>query len=360
MIDKDSYDIVVVGTSPLMLIEAFFRSQQGKSVLILEKQSVAGGSWQSFSQDGFADKIEIGCHIWYRHKKSFKLLNDTFDLDIRPLKRQPKVYRKGKYYPYYLINFFVLLGNPPSLVSLQKNRVFKNICMLFLRDFFTRGKFHYPRTGSFGFIDKIVKKVRDSGVDLQMEAELVRIDLSKKSISLTDGREIFFNEKVISTNKSELSSIVDKSGKEHCFEFNIKSVNNLYLLIKDSENPTISYVGVWNDEVIYRVSDVTYLQSNLLDAGTRLICVQVFQEFAESAGEDKEEVIFDKLMKMTIIEDREQIVAYFWRTYYYNNMQNDDNAALNALFNPELKIMNSHNLIMSFRQNLERWNNMKK
>ena len=243
-----------------------------------------------YQQEGIANEIEIGCHIWYRDKETFKFLNETFDVDIAPLQKQPKVYRKGKYYKYYMINFFVLLGSPPSFVSIQKNRVFKNIMVMFLRDFFTRGTYNYPRNGSFGFVDNIVSKVKESGVDVLFSTRIGQVDLSKKQLTLENGKAIQFNEQVISTNKSELSSIIDKTGKEHRFEFNINSVNNLYVVIRTEDNPTISYIGVWNDDDIYRVSDVTYLQSELLDLGLRLICVQVFDKFKESDNPNKEEI----------------------------------------------------------------------
>ena len=176
---KKRYDNIIVGSSPLMLIEAFYLSKLGKTILVIEKNKIIGGSWQTFSQDSVSDQIEVGCHIWYRDKKCFNFLNEVFDLDIVKQDFQPKVYRKNKYWPYYMINLFVLLKSIPKLNSFHEIRSFKNTLALFCKDFLKIGKFHYPLSGSFGFIQGILNKLKEQGVTFQ---QLVNEDLSKKSL----------------------------------------------------------------------------------------------------------------------------------------------------------------------------------
>ena len=41
------YDVIIVGTSPIVLTKAFFELKLGKTVLIIEKNKNYGGSWQT-------------------------------------------------------------------------------------------------------------------------------------------------------------------------------------------------------------------------------------------------------------------------------------------------------------------------
>jgi pyruvate/2-oxoglutarate dehydrogenase complex dihydrolipoamide dehydrogenase (E3) component len=44
---KNHYDIIIIGTSPIMLIEALFHDAQGKSVAIFDERAHFGGAWYS-------------------------------------------------------------------------------------------------------------------------------------------------------------------------------------------------------------------------------------------------------------------------------------------------------------------------
>lgn len=352
---KKRYDNIIVGSSPLMLIEAFYLSKLGKTSLIIEKNKVIGGSWQIFSQESVSDQVEVGCHIWYRDKKCFNFLNEVFDLDIAKQEFQPKVYRKNKYWPYYMINLFVLLKSIPKLNSFHEIRSFKNTLTLFCKDFLKIGKFHYPLSGSFGFIQGILNKLKEQDVDILSNSEISEIDLFNKKVILKDGKSIIFVEQVVGTNKSEFKSILDINGASHSYTIKLDAVCNFYLVFSGYDKQTISYVGVWDDEAIYRVSDVTYLDEKMMDQNKRILCVQTFEEFYTNSTSKKEILIIQKLIKMGVIDNENNVDYYFWKPFYYNNHPNDSNARFNKQFKPYIRLMNSHNLILSFSQNYDRW-----
>ena len=179
---KKRYDNIIVGSSPLMLIEAYFLSKCGNSILIIEKNNVAGGSWQTFSFSEISNQIEVGCHVWYRDKKCFNFLNKVFDLDIENQKIQPKVYKNGRYYPYFFINLFVSLESLLSVTSLHKMRQIKSSLFSFIRDICTKGEFQYPISGSYGFIQNILKKIENENIEIIYDTEIEKVDLSKKKI----------------------------------------------------------------------------------------------------------------------------------------------------------------------------------
>ena len=347
---KNSYDIVVVGSSPLMLIEAYFLAKQGQNILIVEKNKNIGGSWQTFSYKNLSNQLEIGCHVWYRDRRCFKFLNDIFDLDIKPQNFQPKVYRNGVYLPYYFINFFVLLNSILFISSIKKLRQFKSTLICFLQDLFNFQKFQYPISGSYGFLQKILLKIQKEQVDIIFNKEILKIDIPKKYILLSDEVKLGFKKQIVLSVKSQIKTIVD-SKMAYNFDHEISRVCNLYIILKNKNDQKISYVGVWGDDVIYRVSDITYNDIKLAQTNQRLLCVQVLEDHYKS----KEKIIIDKLIKMKIIDSLDNVKTYFWKKHYFNNSSNDLTMNLNNKFSPYLRYLSSHNLIKSFNENYYRW-----
>lgn len=348
---KSSYDIVVVGSSPLMLIEAYFLAKQGHNVLIVEKNKNIGGSWQTFSYKNLSNQLEIGCHVWYRNKRCFNFLNNIFDLDIKPQNFQPKVYRNGIYLPYYFINLYVLLDSILFISSIKKLRLFKSTLSCFLEDLFNTQKFQYPISGSHGFLQKILLKTQKEQVDIIFNKEILKIDIFKKQVVFSDDMNLEFKKQVVLTVKSQVKSIVDSKMVTHNFNPEISRVCNLYLILKNKKKQKISYVGVWGDDVIYRVSDITYNDIRLAQKNQRLLCVQVLENHYKS----NEKTIIDKLIKMKIIDCADNIKTCFWKNHVFNNNSNDLKTNLNNKFSPHLRYLSSHNLIKSFNENYNRW-----
>lgn len=56
------FDVTVVGTSPISLLEAIYHMYQGKSVLILEADARCGGAWKAIDICGI-EHADLGCHL---------------------------------------------------------------------------------------------------------------------------------------------------------------------------------------------------------------------------------------------------------------------------------------------------------
>src|SRR5579872_5024169 len=55
------YDYVFVGTSPISVLEALYRSYLGSRVLLLESSSTMGGAWKAINICGVSN-VDMGCH----------------------------------------------------------------------------------------------------------------------------------------------------------------------------------------------------------------------------------------------------------------------------------------------------------
>ena len=106
---KTKYDCVVIGTSPLLLIEALYNSKLGKSVIVIEGKKVIGGSWHCFDKKEIAKNLEIGCHVWQKNKEVSKFLKEYFAIEVEPRFPQPKSIFYGVKLPYYYINLLLVV-----------------------------------------------------------------------------------------------------------------------------------------------------------------------------------------------------------------------------------------------------------
>lgn len=69
------FDVVVVGSSPIPLLEALYQHHIGKRVLILEEASECGGAWKSIHICGLYP-IDLGCHTIGQDKQIKQFLEE--------------------------------------------------------------------------------------------------------------------------------------------------------------------------------------------------------------------------------------------------------------------------------------------
>ena len=69
------FDVVIVGSSPISLLEALYHHYTGKKVLILEAESECGGAWKSIGICGLYP-VDLGCHTLGQDKQILQFLEE--------------------------------------------------------------------------------------------------------------------------------------------------------------------------------------------------------------------------------------------------------------------------------------------
>ena len=77
------FDDVVVGTSPISMFEAIYRSCLGHKVLVVEQAQECGGAWKSITICGI-EHVDMGCHEFGGNKKVGKFLEEYAGCKIFP------------------------------------------------------------------------------------------------------------------------------------------------------------------------------------------------------------------------------------------------------------------------------------
>ena len=71
MQSSNFYDVVIIGTSPIFMIEAIYQSNMGKKVLMVDEENSVGGAWKSLNIFNFKD-VENAIHYLLPNKKAIK------------------------------------------------------------------------------------------------------------------------------------------------------------------------------------------------------------------------------------------------------------------------------------------------
>lgn len=97
---ETDFDVVIVGSSPISLLEAVYQLDCGKRVLILEKNERCGGAWKSIDICGIAN-ADLGCHSIGSDTRISSFLKDYIGCNFlcleEPLQDGEKC-RKGYYF----------------------------------------------------------------------------------------------------------------------------------------------------------------------------------------------------------------------------------------------------------------------
>src|SRR5690348_16680264 len=119
------FDVVVVGTSPISLLEALYHHHLGRHVLILEESSLCGGAWKSINICGIPH-VDLGCHTLGQDKQILQFLEEYVGCTMVSMDNPHQPFEIGKcpngYYPatgcYEIIHNLLRLIEATDIVLL--------------------------------------------------------------------------------------------------------------------------------------------------------------------------------------------------------------------------------------------------
>jgi protoporphyrinogen oxidase len=93
------YDVIVMGAGPAGIATAQKLSENGKSVLVIDKDSQVGGISKTVNYKIFL--FDLGPHRFFTKSKTInKLWEDTLGEDFLPVDRLTRIYYKNKFFNY--------------------------------------------------------------------------------------------------------------------------------------------------------------------------------------------------------------------------------------------------------------------
>ncbi len=298
------YDCVIVGTSPVSLLEALYQSADGKKVLILEKDAQCGGAWRSIDACGVAH-VDMGCH----HIGCSREVADF------------------------------LKGLGCKIVSLSEPGMEYNPSNAPLGLYFSQG--------CYELISVLEKKIQNSSIELRVNCRLDNISFKDGwALIQSSSRQLDRAKRIYYTNASYFSingNWVAARGTKYY---------HLYLLIADAGPVRCSYRGGFSK--VSRLMNVTSF-SGLTASGLQLFVLQVYSE----DDLKKSAVFMESLKSSDLISKSARLIRE--EPYIYE--QNYCTGHTTSL-TPEQKAFFEHldtsQLGNSIQRHLERWKSLMK
>ena len=267
---QKSFNTVVVGSSPLMILHAIRLAKRGQKVCIVDINDVPGGCWRHVYLDD--QPIESACHLFEPFHKIYDVLEEVTGVDFLPMDPQPIRLYAGGILPRFSTRTFLVcrflkaiatiagdrLGPLLKLFGLCREEHLEALrwravdCWAEVLDFF---RYHvplffrfnltvkYPKIGYIGLVDTIWKMAAKAGV-VQMVGDVTSVESKegKWRVLLKSGNELISDEVALT---SSTGMEAKRNGAYHISGMRSTSKEHLLVAIPaDGLNVAQSYIHV--------------------------------------------------------------------------------------------------------------------
>ena len=274
-------DVIVIGSSPVSLIEATYLAIQGNTVAIIDSADQIGGAWKMFDY-GDVSNIDYGAHILNPLPKAYSFLKRMYGINMVKTEPQPilivprfkVVLRPSTVTPYFYLLLNILVDATLCLCNLQIKTTYYKV-----RGFFAQGKqlfkklmelpnkkrvdFLYPQGGVTELLKKIEDKAIQSNVQIILETNIETLVVNKGLCRLITSEMIFIAKKVVISSGTKLDQffVGSESFKTH---YSPRKFFHIYLHVREfnQSHKNFSYIYVQNHKLIGRVNNITKFVSD--------------------------------------------------------------------------------------------------
>lgn len=270
----DQFNDIVIGSSPLMLLQADLLARAGRRVCLVDREPRLGGSWQTAAL-GNDEMVEIACHLIEFFPGIYELLEQASDTPFIALDAQPiRIHPTGLTMPY--LSRILMLATGVRLIAgwtkarsdwalgrtKDRNRLinFQTKLSSYLRyqtpAFFQRPTMKGPKHGFVDFMHKLEARVRSAGVTVRT------FDVSEMQWTnegfwklISSNIETMHAEHVHCTTSTNLRPVE----KGH-FRAAPQTFARRFCVVAEVQNDDLeinqSYVAFWKNPAVARISRI--------------------------------------------------------------------------------------------------------
>ena len=354
------FDVILAGTSPIILLEALHHDAEGKGVLILEKLKTVGGAWASKDVFGYRN-IEVGCHYLHFNKKTYNFLQNKLNLKLVSRRRRTlgnPVTNLKEYIPNPALRWLFRKFYRDRLRLEPVDHLLSALTSIgFIK--FKQGKrnfvharegylMKYPRGGCGEMIEGIMKMVNDSRIQLRLEHEIQSVSV-KGSLVQVQGRGFDGSCALFIGGESGHYEIAYNGTPIHV-EYTQGWNQHLVLKVKGGKLRPFSYLNIHKNKYLKRVSDVA---QHAAPSEEYILCCQLVKEkFHLTDGNP----VFKELKKLKIFSPESELIDCSTHGYKISHRKRDEKFKINKACEGRIRILDTYDLSKSIGENLGRWN----
>ncbi|MCB9224301.1 MAG: FAD/NAD(P)-binding protein [Crocinitomicaceae bacterium] len=347
--------IAFIGSGPVSLLKAYLHAKGNPNdeIIIIDQHNRVGGAWYSdISTSGH--EIECGCHIWSYCPEVYDFFKKEFELQLQPF--NPNAVFVGKHFnlPYSLkntINTYTFIAKNTLTGKFSRNKEVRTEPMWHTRIFGKKNQ--YPLKGSVELINSMKRKLDAlSNVEFLLGKQVDAIDvMTKVTLAFREGEKLEVD-KAILTSVSEIKEVNSASKKIELVQ-DRRDYIHLLLSSNQSFRKKISYWRLMNDNVIHRISDISYQTEN--KENLLLVGIKPDPFYSKSEDELTEYCRHFLLNKGVIVQNQslDRIKTHVFPTYYIKEGLRNQ---INNIDLQKIELIHSTDLIYGFFRILKKEN----
>jgi len=347
--------IIIIGSSPYLLIEALYNTKKGYFVEIIEEKPHLGGNWYLHNYGSYIS--EGACHILSPpDNKVYDFLKENLGIKMEVQTPQPKKY-------LYKKSIKILTPyNDKLLISVLK--LFKKIVFQpkinnqkSAHKFFEKpNKFQYPAGGSVELISKLNTLLKKNKVKIMFNKKVTTINLIEKKILCQNGNrtESHSFDKVICGFGLTANEIIDSFNNKITLKFLKKRARHILIETKNIKKVDFSYLRIKGSSIFFRISNVTKFHKPLRD-DVNLYLLSCNWNYSGDVGTAR----IEKLLKsLNLLNDEKDKIKVTHISHQWNSLLEKEkliklnNEQFTLVYKPKEMDLN---LVEAISQNIERW-----
>lgn len=313
----ETFDVIVIGSSPLLLIEALYLEREGHRVAVVEKRNRLGGAWYTRPLWEF-ERIQIGCHYIERGRRGYAFLQEYLGI---ALERQSVK-------AVWLNTDDVAPEDEPFLRKIARRFVRKILWGRFLSDDvwgviksldrkdpykFARAvrrmvfspPYLYPAGGSRSIVDSLARRVASSSIELLDNSfvEYVVVGTGgRPNRCCIDGRTYHANSLVLGQHVYPRLQMLEGEPEET----ETRYATNVLLRIAGEKRVPFEYIEIHRNDLVNRVHDVSACADardpSAKPSSDLLICCNLTKTGTKHSNVNPTQ-IFTHLLKVGLLEN---------------------------------------------------------
>jgi len=358
------FDSVIVGTSPVGLIEALHLAHAGQRVLVVDGNKRAGGSWATIDLGPFR-RVEMGPHF-IKWREGLYEMTDVFGFDMKVMKPQPQVVLAHSLFGirFAQLNWQWLNEQSTAFAKARlwhKPLILSHIAYTTIRRILHLGPgvcaTRYPADGCQGLIDGLCDLARRAGVEICLDTLVTNVEASSRDgivrVALNgvvlDAKEFVF------TSAFKLDEII-VDGKPVDLKDTPQIANELIFVLENNGPPRFSWMAMRNkDSLLHMVSDVTAFARGDDEAVNSLRVIAI--RLRPGWPHDHETLIevMRRLCALEMIATNARVVEHRWMRFSIPFRSRNRIDALNALCGPNIRALYTYDIGISLLDMRARW-----
>lgn len=347
---QDFYEIVLIGTSPIAIIEAYFYHMEGKSVLMIDDQDAIGGAWKSLKNPYFED-VENAIHYFLPDIQGRNFLSACLGVNIIEVQNKYRVFKfplfgyvKLKYHSHFsrFVSEFATACTTRAAIKYFLKSILRSFDRIKIESFFIAG-------GSPELIERVTQLKKSAGFEALLNARISEIKINSGGLSQLfyefDGRrcELNFDFLVVSHGSKIANVRVDDRHISLVQKMHPRPA--MHIFFEDERDEIKGEWIFYNHKLFKYVHNVTKYAKPKSSKYNNLKVFVFALKHDVTYYEGIEVDIFKELVEAKILTKQSKLIHYIWSDIFLPALDDNDLELLSCESDGRIRFLKTEDFV---------------